>query len=157
MDVVARSREVVSEGGSLCEHCTSINLQDLKNNLGYEHQPTWGSLLLSSRNCALCTLLAQSIQRSLNQPNAFQRSLQKDSGPVRLVAAGRTVPHQTNGQRVCEGAVDEDLLWKEIALVVGGNVKRHDCFFPLNAQVMMVAAHGECSTGIVLLSLADPF
>jgi hypothetical protein len=157
MDVVARPREVVSAGGSLCEHCTRINLQDLKNNLGYEHQPTWGSLLLSSRNCALCNLLAQSIQRSLNQPNAFQSGLQKDSGPVRLVAAGRTVPHQSNGRSVCEGAVDEDLLWKEVALVVGEIVKRHDCFFPLYAQVMMVTAYGECSTGIVLLSPADPF
>jgi hypothetical protein len=64
-------------------------------------------------------LLVQSIQHSLNQPNAFQHSLREDSGPVRLVATGRTVPQQSNGRRFREGAVDEVLLWKEAALVIG--------------------------------------
>jgi hypothetical protein len=156
MDVDARSRTEVSEGGSLCKCCTSINLQDLKSSLGYEHQPTWGLLLLSSRDCALCNLLAQSIQHSLNQPNVFQNSLREDSGPVRLVATGRTVPQQSNGRSFCEGAVGEALLWKEAALVIGENVDRNCCFFSRNAQVIMVAAHGEYSSDVVLISWADP-
>jgi len=100
-----------------------IHLQGLKNTLGYEHQPVWASRLLSSRNCALCNLLAQSIQRCVNEPNAFQRGLQKDRGLERLVATGRIVPRQYNGQTVCEGAVVEDLLRKEVGLVVGGKRK----------------------------------
>lgn len=146
----------MSDGKSLCECCTSINLQNLKSSLGYEHQPTWGSLLLSSRSCALCNLLAQSTQCCLNQANASQHSLQADSGPVRLVATGRTVPPGSNGRSFCKGVVDEVLLWKEAALVVGENIDRHCCFLPLNAQVMMVAAHGEYRSRVVLINLPNP-
>jgi hypothetical protein len=64
---------------------------------------------------------------------------------VRLVATGRTVPEQSDGRSFQEGAVDEVLLWKEVAVVVGQTVNRHCGFYSLNAQVMMLAAHGEYS------------
>ena len=150
MDVDAGSRTNLLEQRKLCEYCTYVNLHDLKSSQGYEHQPTWASLLLSSHHCALCKLLAQSMQRSLNQGNAPQQSLDTNNGPVRLVAAGRTVPSQSNGRSFTQGAVDESLLWREVGLVVGGDVKRHGCFFPLNTQVLMVAAHGEYRRDILL-------
>ena len=148
MDSNVWSRPVPSEDGGLCECCSRINLQDLKSSLGYSHQLTWESLLLSSRTCNLCGLFAGSIQSCLDVSKAYQRSLPKDSGPVRLVAAGRNVPQQSHGRRFREGPVDEVLLWGEAALLVGEIVDRQCCFSPLTgAQVIMVAAHGTHSSG----------
>jgi hypothetical protein len=137
----------VPEDQSLCDCCKSINLQDLKSSLGYKHQPTWQSLLRSSRFCALCKLLTESIQRCLNKRIASLQSLPDDTGPVRLVAAGRTVPQQSCGRHVHDGAVNEVLLWKEAALIFEEAVPRSHSFSPIfGAQVIMAAVYGIYSS-----------
>jgi hypothetical protein len=132
-----------SNSDALCACCLGINLHCLKSSLGYEHQPTFGSLILSSSTCALCELITQSVNRTLNKNCTLAPSISDDLGPVRLVSAGRSLAQEPEIHRCCpEGPVEEFLLRREVAVVIGKKLDRTRCF-SMGAQLVMVAAKGK--------------
>jgi hypothetical protein len=133
-----------SNGDALCEYCIGINLQCLKSSLGYKHQPTFGSLILSSLTCVLCELITQSVNRTLNNNRTLEPSISDDHGPVRLVGASRSLAQEPEIHRRCpEGSVEEFLLWHEVAVMIGKEPDRTRCFSFMGAQLVMVAAKGK--------------
>jgi hypothetical protein len=133
-----------SSGDTLCECCIGINLQCLKSSQGYEHQPTFGSLILSSSACVLCDLIKKSVDRTLNINRAFGPSISEDLGPVRLFCAGRSLARESATHRRCpEGQVEELLLWHEVAVVIGKEPARTRCFSFWGVKLAMVAAKGK--------------
>ncbi|KAK0109418.1 hypothetical protein ONS95_002115 [Cadophora gregata] len=131
---------------ALCTFCLGINIQSLKSSIGYEHQPNFASLVLSSSTCPLCELITQSVKRTLNRNRVLMHSLSDDLGPVRLISAGRSLAPKTKANRVCpEGPVDEFLLLDEIAVAIGEELVRKRCFSSFGAQLVMVAAKGSAA------------
>jgi hypothetical protein len=41
----------------LCSYCDNINIQELMGCTGYDHQPSWSSLVRSAQTCKLCRLI----------------------------------------------------------------------------------------------------
>jgi hypothetical protein len=143
MDPLLRPSTEGPNGNALCKSCSNINLQDLKSGRGYEHQPTYGSILLNAPTCALCDLIAKSVERTLQRNYAFKPSISDSCGPVRLACAGRSLAQQS-GLRSCpEGPVDESLLWREISILIGDNSMRERSFSTFGAQLVMVATKGK--------------
>ena len=109
--------------------------------LGYKHQPTFRSLILSSSTCVLCELI---MNRTLNNNHALEPSISEDLGPVRLVGAGRSLAQEPEIHRRCpEGPVEEFLLWHEVAVMIGKAPDKTRCFSLMGAQLVMVAAKGK--------------
>jgi hypothetical protein len=137
---------VESNGDALCEYCIGINLQLLKNSLGYEHWPTFDSLILSSLTCALCALILQSVNRTLVCHAALHESIDENAGPVYLVCAGRSLAEESELHRCRpDGPVEEFLFWRSVAVTIGQNQDRSRCFSSFGAQLTMVAAKGKLS------------
>lgn len=70
-------------------------------------------------------------------------SISEDLGPVRLVAAGRSLAQEPEIHRSCpKGSVEEFLLWREVAVMIGEELNKTRCFSFRGAQLVMVAAQG---------------
>ena len=82
----------------VCQHCQSINLQDMKSSLGYVHLPTFEALIASSETCSLCELILNSVRRSVRRQPMRWGSTNVSSlstyGPVVLTAVSRDLDSQ---------------------------------------------------------------
>lgn len=126
--------------GNRCESCLRINIEALRSSLGYEHQPTYGSLLKSSLTCILCELIAESVARTLQRNRNFGHTVSEDEGPIRLVCAGWSLAHQQEVRRCPKGPVEEPLLLGKVAVLIGEKVDKIRCFSFMATQLVMVAA-----------------
>jgi hypothetical protein len=135
---------VESNSDAFCEYCIGINLQLLKSSLGYEHRPTFESLILSSSTCALCAVIVQSVHRTLEGHPALHKSIDGNTGPVYLVCAGRSLAGESKlHRRRPDGPVEEFLLWRDVAVTIGQDQDRSRCFSSFGAQLTMVAVKGK--------------
>jgi len=108
-----------------CGVCRSINLEDMKSNNGYVHQPTCDALIISGHTCDLCQLIVDIFERYIYEQRLATSSIRQLSdaghlGPVRLFAANRELDlNQHPFQRRERGRVKDKLLSKRVAMTFG--------------------------------------
>jgi hypothetical protein len=109
----------------LCVFCQGINLEDIKSNGGYVHQPTCHALISSANTCDLCHLIADLFKRYFHEQRLATSSIRnlsdaKHLGPVRLFAASRELDLNPGPfQRRERGRVKDKLLPKRVAVTLG--------------------------------------
>ncbi|KAH8879178.1 HET-domain-containing protein [Thozetella sp. PMI_491] len=109
----------------LCVFCQGINLEDIKSNDGYVHQPTCHALISSADTCDLCQLIVDLFKRCIYEQRLATSSIRNLSdawhlGPVRLFAASRELDLNLYPfQRRERGRVQDKLLSKRVAMTLG--------------------------------------
>lgn len=118
--------ELNSEDRELCAICRDINMEDLKSDAGYVHQPSVGSMISSTDSCDLCRLIAEIVKRSIHEQRRATHPVRsisdvKEWGPVRLFAASRELDSARNKhyQRRERCAVEDELLSYRVAVTCG--------------------------------------
>jgi hypothetical protein len=130
---------------SVCDYCRGINLEDLKSDDGYLHQPTFAAIVSSSATCKLCKimlgLLEESFKRLWMIWGRIDPSKLTDANPVRLVAAGEDIYSRTNGGRKPR-PINTQRLHRSVAVILGGMEKK-SWFFHGAAVLDMYSAKGR--------------
>ncbi len=109
----------------LCAFCDGINLEDLKSNDGYIHQPTCGALIISADTCNLCHLIVNLFRRCICEQRIATSPIRdicdaRHLGPVRLFAASRELDFEEHiYQRRERGSVKDKLLSQRVAVTLG--------------------------------------
>jgi hypothetical protein len=112
---------------STCAFYLGINLEDLKSEEGYTHQPNCAALVRSADSCRLCGVIVAVLKRSIHiqrrQTSPYKTIADVGYlGPLRLFAAARDVDSQ-NLKRRKKGPVKEQLLSN--VTIVAGEVISH--------------------------------
>ena len=109
----------------LCVFCQGINLEDMKSNDGYVHQPTCDALISSADACDLCQLIAGLFKRCIYEHRLATSSIRNMSdawhlGPVRLFAASHELDLKLHiFQRRERSRVKDKLLSQRVAVTLG--------------------------------------
>ncbi|KAK3384108.1 heterokaryon incompatibility protein-domain-containing protein [Lasiosphaeria ovina] len=118
--------ELNAEDQELCAICRDINMEDLKSDAGYVHQPSVGAMISSTDSCDLCRLIAEIFKRSIHEQRRATHPVRsisdvKEWGPVRLFAASRELDSASNKgyQRRERCAVKDELLSYRVAVTCG--------------------------------------
>src|SRR3569833_3296161 len=108
----------------LCVFCQGINLEDIKSNDGYVHQPTCHALISSADTCALCQLIFDLSKRFIYKHFPATSSIGNLSdaghlGPIRLFAASHELDLNLRPfQRRERGRVKDKQLSKMVAITL---------------------------------------
>lgn len=100
-------------GVHLCQHCSSINLDELKKAGGYTHQPNLGALRESADSCRLCALITEAIFQHLHDIRARDAKQHLLLSPIRLFAVGE------DGLRQAQEALQQNKLSPCIIATMG--------------------------------------
>ena len=119
--------ELNAEDRELCAIYRDINMEDLKSDAGYIHQPSVGAMISSTDSCDLCRLIVEIVKRSIHENRLATHPVRsisdvKEWGPVRLFAASRNLDAARNKcyQRRERCAVEDELLSYRVAVTWGG-------------------------------------
>lgn len=112
-----------SPSSSTCASCLGINLEDLKSEEGYIHQPSCAALFSSAESCQLCGIIVTVLKRCIHLQRRQTSPYKNISdvghlGPLRLFAADRDIGLQ-NIKRRKKGPVVEKLLSQNVTIVTG--------------------------------------